>query len=142
MLIWRFSYLDLVPKICPTIRLDTPIPIICTEVASPMAVPRVAWGTTRGIDGHILACNRGQTRQRSEKSKHWNKNQNSLFEANIQQQRSRWLPAIWWRPEEGQRWRPEVQTQAAWGQRRPLRKCPADPQNPGTHKGILCVTPT
>lgn len=48
-------YLDLVPRICPTTRLDTPIPTICMEVARPMAVPRVAWGTTRGMDGHMLA---------------------------------------------------------------------------------------
>lgn len=48
--VWRFitiitmnnSYLDLVPKICPTTRLDMPIPTICMEVARPMAVPRVA----------------------------------------------------------------------------------------------------
>ena len=53
-LIWSTSYLDLVPRICPTTRLDTPIPTICMEVARPMAVPRVAWGTTRGIDGHML----------------------------------------------------------------------------------------
>lgn len=49
------TYLDLVPRICPTTRLDTPIPTICMEVARPMAVPRVAWGTTRGMDGHMLA---------------------------------------------------------------------------------------
>lgn len=36
------SYLDWVPKICPTTRLETPIPIIWTEVARPMAVPMVA----------------------------------------------------------------------------------------------------
>lgn len=48
-------YLDLVPRICPTTRLDTPIPTICMEVARPMAVPKVAWGTTRGMDGHMLA---------------------------------------------------------------------------------------
>lgn len=51
-----FYYLDLVPRICPTTRLETPIPTICMEVARPMAVPRVAWGTTRGMDGHMLAC--------------------------------------------------------------------------------------
>lgn len=36
------SCLDLVPKICPTTRLETPIPTICMDVARPMAVPRVA----------------------------------------------------------------------------------------------------
>lgn len=41
-LILKNSYLDLVPKICPTTRLDTPIPTICVDVARPMAVPRVA----------------------------------------------------------------------------------------------------
>lgn len=49
-------YLDLVPRICPTTRLEIPIPTICMEVARPIAVPRVAWGTTRGMDGHMLAC--------------------------------------------------------------------------------------
>lgn len=48
-----------------------------------------------------------------------------------QQRRSRWFPAIWWRREEGRRWRPGVQTQAAWRRRRPLRKRPEDPRNPG-----------
>lgn len=51
----KMYYLDLVPRICPTTRLDTPIPTIWMEVARPMAVPRVAWGTTRGMDGHMLA---------------------------------------------------------------------------------------
>lgn len=41
-LIVNNSYLDLVPKICPTTRLDMPIPTICVDVARPMAVPRVA----------------------------------------------------------------------------------------------------
>ena len=45
------------PSICPTIRLEMPIPIICMEVVRPMAVPTVAWLTTRGIDGHILDYN-------------------------------------------------------------------------------------
>lgn len=51
----RHSNLDFVPRICPTITLERPIPIICTDVASPMAVPKVAWGTTSGMEGHMLA---------------------------------------------------------------------------------------
>ena len=49
--------LSLFPRICPTIRLDIPIPIICMEVVRPMAVPTVAWETTSGIEGHKLAWN-------------------------------------------------------------------------------------
>jgi len=51
----KHPHLDFVPRMCPTIRFERPTPIICTEVASPIAVPKVAWGTTRGMDGHILA---------------------------------------------------------------------------------------
>lgn len=50
-------HLDVVPSICPTTRLEMPMPIICMDVANPIAVPSVAWGTTRGIEGHMLAYN-------------------------------------------------------------------------------------
>lgn len=53
-----FDHLVWVPNICPTTRLDNPMPTICMEVARPMAVPRVAWGTTRGMEGHMLAWSR------------------------------------------------------------------------------------
>ena len=61
-------YLDLVPRICPTTRLETPMPIICTDVARPIAVPRVAWGTTSGIEGHILAWTKHNKRKNETKT--------------------------------------------------------------------------
>ena len=49
------SHLFFSPRICPTMRLQMPMPIICREVVSPMAVPTVDWLTTRGMVGHMLA---------------------------------------------------------------------------------------
>lgn len=129
---YSISYLDLVPKICPTTRLDTPIPIICMEVARPMAVPRVAWGTTKGIDGHMLALDEAQSvfkfRHDMEQSVNNRMLQNSL------QQKNRWLRAIWLTRAEERRWTPADRTLAAWEQHRPTQKPHADPHNPGRHR--------
>ena len=50
------TYFWLLPRILPTTRFDIPIPIICIDVVKPIAVPTVAWLTTSGIEGHMLAC--------------------------------------------------------------------------------------
>ena len=49
------THCSLCPNISPTIKFDTPVPIICIEQVTPIAVPTVDWLTTRGIDGHRLA---------------------------------------------------------------------------------------
>jgi len=49
------TYFLFLPRICPTTRFEMPIPIICMEVVTPIAVPTVAGLTTRGMDGHRLA---------------------------------------------------------------------------------------
>lgn len=53
----KHSHLHFVLRMCPA-RFERPVPIIWTEVASLIAVPKVAWETTGGIDGLAGAMKR------------------------------------------------------------------------------------
>lgn len=132
MNVFNKCHLDLVPRICPTTRLEMPMPIICTDVARPIAVPSVACGTTRGIEGHILAYKKH--------IEYVHVNVCVIFSISLdrcvwysQQQMNKWCPARWLIWEEGQKWRPGVQTQAESRQHTTLRTLHADPHNPVLH---------